>query len=194
MSDYRSRMSDDSADPPIADLSSRPSVWGWNVLWTPLVTAEETAGRYSILEQLLAQRAGPPPRVHERSDEVFYLLDGVVRVQLGDSVFDAHAGQLVRVPQGAPHGFAVLSETARFLNFYAPAAVDLMIETLGTPAGELRLPTAEEQRPTTEEQLAAFRERVADLAGQTWSDQADLLAEYRGEAPGTGPGDPTWSS
>ena len=186
-------MNDEGVARLVADLSTRPSMWGWDALWTPLVTADETAGRYSILEQLLPQKAGPPPHVHGRSDEVFYLLDGVIRAQLGESVFEIHAGQLVRVPLGMPHGFAVVSETARFLNFYAPAAVDQMISTLSVPAAELRLPTAAEQRPPTDEQQAAYRGRAIDLLGQEWPDQPDLLREYRGDDPGTGPGDPNWS-
>ena len=150
--------------------------------------------RHGRQRQLLAQKAGPPPHVHVRSDEVFYVLDGVVRVQLGESVFDAHAGQLVRVPPGTPHGFAVISETARFLNFYSPAAVDRMIATLSTPAEELRLPTAAEQKPPTDEQRAALRDRLIEFESQVWADQPDLLAAYRGGTPGSGPGDPNWSS
>lgn len=186
-------MGDDDIDQYVADVATRPSVWAWDTLWTPLVTADESGGGYSILEQLLSRNAGPPPHVHARSDEVFYMLDGVVRVQLRDRVFDAHAGQLVRVPSGTPHGFAVLSESARFLNLYSPAAVDLMITTLSTPAREKRLPTPAEQTPPTEEQQAALQNRLLDLQGQLWSDQPDLLAEHRGERPGSGPGDPDWT-
>ncbi|HEY0817026.1 MAG TPA: cupin domain-containing protein [Pseudonocardia sp.] len=177
----------------VADVASTPSVWGWDTLWTPLVSGEDTAGRYSILEQLLARTAGPPPHVHVRSDEVFYLLDGVVRVQLGESVFDAHAGQLVRVPRNTPHGFAVVSETARFLNFYAPAAVDQMIAALSTPATEKRLPTAADQKPPSDQQQAAYRDRLVDLESQVWTGQADLLTEYRDAAAGFKPGGPTSS-
>lgn len=165
----------------VADVPTRPGRWTWDALWTPLVSADETAGRYSILEQLLAQKAGPPPHVHEHGDEVFYVLDGVLRVQLGESVFEARAGQLVRVPQGMTHAFAVTSKTARFLNFYSPALVDRMITMLSVPAQEPRLPTAAEQERATVQQETAYRDRLVELDSQLWVDQPDLLKRYRGE-------------
>jgi quercetin dioxygenase-like cupin family protein len=154
------------------------------------VSADDTGGTYSILEQLLAREAGPPPHVHQRSEEVFYVLDGTIRVQLGESVFDAQAGQLIRVPAGVPHGFAVLSETARFLNFYSPAAVDRMIAMLGTPARGKRLPTQAEQQQATEQRESAYRAHLVGLDSQVWSDQADLLIDSRASSPGAGAGGP----
>lgn len=178
----------------VADTASRPSVWGWDGLWTPLVTAEETSGSYSIIEQLMPQQAGPPPHVHETSEEVFYLLEGEVRFQFGDSVVDAQSGQLVRIPRLTPHGFAVMSESARFLNFYSPAALDLMIKALSTPAAEKRIPTSDEQATPTEEQLRMLSERLIELATQSWTETPDLLADYRKSGPPQGPGSPKGSS
>lgn len=178
----------------VGDVASRPSVWGWGGLWTPLVTAEETSSSYSIIEQLMPQQAGPPPHVHETSEEVFYLLEGEVRFQLGDSVVDARSGQLVRIPRHTPHAFAVMSESARFLNFYSPAALDLMIKTLSAPAAEKRIPTAEEQAPPTEEQLRMLSDRLIELATQSWIETPDLLAEHRKSGPPQGPGSPNRSS
>lgn len=170
----------------VADEASRGSFWGWDGIWSTLVTADETSGAYSVMEQSIPQNGGPPPHVHERSDEVFYILDGEIRLQIGDQLLEGHAGQLVRIPRGTAHGFAIKSASARFLNLYVPAMLDTMIEMLSTPATEKRLPRAEEQAVPTTAQIKAFHERLEALATQTWSDQKDLLAAFRPKEDDTG--------
>ena len=85
----------------------------------------------------------------------------------------------MRIPAGTPHAFAVSTATARVLNFYVPAALDLQVAMLGTRATSPVLPPPGAQRPPTAEQEQAFAQRLHDLATQTMSAQPDLLGEYR---------------
>ena len=153
--------------------------WQMGILWTPLISGESTGGTYSLMEQLMPAKAGPPPHVHDQGEEVFYILDGELALQLGDQVITGTRGQLVRIPAGIPHAFAVKTETARVLNFYVPAALDLQVAMLGTPATSPALPPPRAQRPPTAEQEQAFAKRLHDLATQSMSTQPDLLADYR---------------
>ena len=153
--------------------------WQMGILWTPLVTGESTGGTYSLMEQLMPAKAGPPPHVHDHGEEVFYILDGELALQLGDQVITGSRGQLVRIPAGTPHAFAVTTHTARVLNFYVPAALDLQVAMLGTPATSATLPPAGAQQPPTAEQEQAFAERLHNLATQSMSAQPDLLGNYR---------------
>ena len=174
----------------VADASTRTSYWGWDGLWTPLVTSAETHGSFSILEQTLRKQAGPPPHIHDQNDEVFFLLEGEVRLQVGDEVLDGEAGQLIRIPPGTPHGFVITSDSARFLNLYVPGALDLMISSLSTPAPENRMPSVSEQHAATEQQRTEFRDRLEELATQIWVDAPDLLADLRPHEAGDKPGGP----
>jgi hypothetical protein len=65
---------------------------------------------------------------------------------MGDQVIVATQGQMVRVPAGTTHAFAVKSETARVLNFYVPAGLDLQVAVLGTPATAAALPPEGDRR------------------------------------------------
>lgn len=182
-------MAQDTGSPPpggVFNVATVPGFWSWGGLWSPLVTGEQTAGSYSVLEQLMPAGSGPPPHVHEQTDEVFYILEGQVRLQLRDEVHLGRAGDLVRIPRGAPHAFLVESDRARFLNLYVPALVDLMVAMLSEPATEPALPPPGAEKPPSEEQTQAFLERVRDLSTQSPTAQADLLAEYRpaGRTPG----------
>jgi quercetin dioxygenase-like cupin family protein len=166
----------------VASAETAAGFWQMGILWTPLISGESTRGAYSLMEQLMPAKAGPPPHVHDQGEEVFYILDGEMALQLGDQVLTGTKGQLVRIPAGTPHAFAVRSETARVLNFYVPAALDLQVAMLGTPATSPALPPSGAQRPPTAEQEHAFAQRLHDLATQTMSAQRDLLGEYRDHA------------
>jgi mannose-6-phosphate isomerase-like protein (cupin superfamily) len=51
------------------------------------------------------QRLIAPPHVHHRDDEAWYVLEGVLRVQVGDAVVEAGHGAGVFVPRGTPHTY-----------------------------------------------------------------------------------------
>ena len=88
----------------------------------------------------------------------------------------------MRIPPGTLHGFAVLTETARVLNLYVPAALDLQVAMLSTPATSPTLPPAGAQVPATAEQTNAFQARIRELTTQAWSTQPDLLGHLRGHS------------
>lgn len=46
-----------------------------------------------------------PLHVHRRDDEAWYVLEGALRVQVGNSEVEASAGSAVFVPRGTPHTY-----------------------------------------------------------------------------------------
>jgi mannose-6-phosphate isomerase-like protein (cupin superfamily) len=69
-----------------------------------------------------AGMAGPPQHLHLMHDETFLVTSGAVRFIVGDKEHDAHAGDYVVVPIGAPHTFAnPFGEPAVFFNTFTPA-------------------------------------------------------------------------
>ncbi|HEV3166609.1 MAG TPA: cupin domain-containing protein [Isosphaeraceae bacterium] len=54
--------------------------------------------------------AGPPrliapPHLHRSDDEAWYVLEGTLRVRVGDDEVEARAGSGVFVPRGTPHTY-----------------------------------------------------------------------------------------
>ena len=41
-----------------------------------LATGEETGGQYALLEAVVLPGGGPPPHIHSREDETFYVQEG----------------------------------------------------------------------------------------------------------------------
>ena len=163
----------------VTSVDTVPGYWQSGIRWSVLAPSNETSGAYSLMEQLMPKKSGPPPHVHEQGAEVFYILDGEMALQLGDHVVTGTAGQLVRIPAGTPHAFAVISDTARVLNFYVPASLDMEITMLGTPAAAAGLPPADLVTTPTAAQTKAFEDRLYELASQAWVEQADLLSAHR---------------
>lgn len=72
-----------------------------------LVDAEDTGGALSTHRVSLGRGAdGARPHRHDRSAELFYVLDGAVDVLSGSNVRSARTGDLVVVPPHTPHAFA----------------------------------------------------------------------------------------
>ena len=163
-----------------------PRLWLADSLWSVLATAESTGGALTVLDQVMPRRSGPPPHVHDRLHEYFYLLDGEIRFQLGHDVTTARTGTLLSIPAGTVHAFAVASDTARVLNLYTPGGFTEQISYLGTPATGLRLPTKAEQTTATQDRRNAYLTRSAELNTQRGlrpGEGEDLLADERDPFP-----------
>jgi mannose-6-phosphate isomerase-like protein (cupin superfamily) len=46
-----------------------------------------------------------PPHVHFHDDEAWYVLEGALRIRVGEQEVEAHAGSAVLVPRGTPHTY-----------------------------------------------------------------------------------------
>ncbi|MEM6761383.1 MAG: cupin domain-containing protein [Pseudomonadota bacterium] len=63
-----------------------------------------------------------PPHMHPTQDEFIYVLEGKFDLYLDGEHQEAHAGDLVRLPMGIPHGYYNLTEQpARALFWVSPA-------------------------------------------------------------------------
>ena len=95
-----------------------------DALWSVLLSGQATVGQFTLLEQLMPEGNGPPPHVHERFAEGFYIIDGSIDYLVGEETVRAQTGAALWIPAGTVHGFTVTSETARVLNFYTPGGFD----------------------------------------------------------------------
>jgi quercetin dioxygenase-like cupin family protein len=121
------------------------SVWYNGSLMTFLATGEDTQGRFALIEAVGRKGNSPPPHIHRREDETFYVLEGEVVVTVGGRTMKAVPGTMVYLPRNVPHTFAVESEQARMLVLLTPAGFEGWFKEFSVPAPAMTLP------PTTEE-------------------------------------------
>ena len=102
-----------------------------------LATGDNTHGTYAMWEAIVPPGGGPPPHVHSREEEGFYILEGEITILTGDKRIVATAGMFVNMPIGLPHSFKNESETpAKMLITVAPAGLEQMFFEVGVPLAE----------------------------------------------------------
>lgn len=102
-----------------------------------LATAEDTNGKYAMWEAIVPPGGGPPPHVHSREEEGFYILEGEITFQIGDERVVATAGMFANMPVGTPHSFKnESSKPAKMLISVAPAGLEEMFFEFGVPLPE----------------------------------------------------------
>jgi len=103
-----------------------------------LATGEDTNGKYALWEAILPPGGGPPPHVHSREEEGFFVLEGEITFQVGDQRYVASPGIFANMPVGKPHSFKNEStKPAKMLILIAPAGLEKMFFEVGVPL-ELR--------------------------------------------------------
>jgi quercetin dioxygenase-like cupin family protein len=132
-------------------VDTGPAYWGPGDHYTFLVTGEESGGAYFAMEALVPPGGGPPPHVHSREDETFYLLEGEIEFRLGDDTVTAGAGDFVNVPRGTVHCFRNAgTTTARMILTFTPAGMERFFEETLEPA-----PNGAVEAPANVEGVAA---------------------------------------
>jgi quercetin dioxygenase-like cupin family protein len=126
----------DSYDPPedggrpISDAVVRRAGEGELLEFGPstlLMKAEDGDGdgTFYLGETTLGTFPGPPPHLHERHLDSFFVLEGTLSLRLGDETVAAPAGSYAYVPPGNVHTFSNPGEsTVRVLNIMAPGGFE----------------------------------------------------------------------
>jgi quercetin dioxygenase-like cupin family protein len=68
-------------------------------------TGRDTAGRFDFFVLDVEFLTGPPLHTHTVQEDTFYVLEGVMTVQLGDEIAELAAGDFAFAPPGVPHTF-----------------------------------------------------------------------------------------
>ena len=102
-----------------------------------LATGDDTNGKYALFEALVGPGGGPPPHVHSREEEGFYVLEGEITFTVGGERVVATAGTFANMPVGTPHSFRNdSSRVARMLISVAPAGLEKMFFEVGVALPE----------------------------------------------------------
>ena len=93
---------------------------------------EQTGGRLTAAENIIAPGDGPPVHTHEAEDEFWWVIEGQLRFKLGDTFAETETGSFVWVPRGVPHAFQNVGDTpARLLVMFTPSGMERFFDAFG---------------------------------------------------------------
>ena len=151
-------MSEEVLDNPhktVLETGQGQSFWLMGDFYAIKTTSDQTGGAYSITEIESFPGNGPPPHIHHKEDECFYIVEGAFTVILGDRVFDVADGDFVRIPKGTPHTYKnVGAVPGKMLVILSPGGFERMWAELGQPGSLNQQPRQED--PSTLNRLLAM--------------------------------------
>jgi quercetin dioxygenase-like cupin family protein len=129
--------------------------------YTVLLSGEQTAGRFAMLDMLIPPGGGPPPHRHE-FEECFRVLEGALEVHVRDlPPVRLEAGDSANIPANAPHSFRNPGEgTARLLCTVSPSGLEKFFAEFGDPVPTRTSPAPPLSDAEREERLRRGSERA----------------------------------
>lgn len=121
-------------------------------IYTVVLTGNETNGQLMMIDALIPPGGGPPPHVHTREDETFYILEGEMTFMRDESTITAGPGDMVHMPRGTKHAFRNNSDQqVRMLFSCTPSGLDAMFLEVGVP-----LQPGDPPAPVTDDAIATL--------------------------------------
>lgn len=100
------------------------------------VSDEESGGTLSVFGDELSQGKLTPWHAHPDSDELGYLIEGELELNIDGDVRRVGTGAMWMIPRGIPHAFRVVSPTARLLALQTPGSAGRFYWDASEPAAD----------------------------------------------------------
>ncbi|MDQ3887599.1 MAG: cupin domain-containing protein [Actinomycetota bacterium] len=113
------------------------AVWFLGALVRIRVGGDSTGGSLAVLEHYGERGYCSPLHRHEADEELFFVLEGQLRVEVDGQQHAAGPGAVAVLPRALPHAFVVTSPHARFLTFHTPAGFERFTLEAGTATTSL---------------------------------------------------------
>ena len=131
------------------------AAWVVGDLYTVKASGEETGEAFALIEVMVPPQSGPPPHLHHREDEAFYVLEGEFEVHIDEQRLTAGPGSWIQMAKGSLHHFKnVGSRPAKMLILATPAGLDRFFLEAGRDATDTS-PDSGAATPEDKERLLA---------------------------------------
>lgn len=127
--------------------AERQRLWVMGSLLEIVIDGDRTGGSYAVAEDRSLPGFGPPPHVHEREDEAFYVIEGEYVFGGDDGEVRAGPGTFVHAARGHRHWWRNVGEgPGRHLEIFTPAGLEKMFEEVGDPVTDTDTPPPPDPR------------------------------------------------
>ena len=86
------------------------------------ISGSDTDGDLAVFEQTsLSQGKGTPLHIHNSQDEIFYVIEGAYKFQVGNDKYDLTTGESIFLPRQVAHAWTQVSEKGKMTVIVQPA-------------------------------------------------------------------------
>ena len=117
------------------------STWYKGLLISQLAGRADNDGAFDLVESKMNKGTEPPPHVHDREDELFYILSGEIKVFVDGEILTVTAGGTVFLPKKVPHAYLIQSEECHVLALMTPGGFLDAINKMNAPARTMEIPS-----------------------------------------------------
>lgn len=151
----------------ISVFPSEQPRWFLNTLVDILASFEASPARVSLLRHQAPFGDSPPLHIHRSEIEIFHVLEGRFRFQVGDDGVDVSPGEVLFAPAGIPHTYCVESrEGGRWLTITNSGDFEKFVREFSRQAESRALPPPMQPSPESAAALAdACRAYNIDIVG-----------------------------
>jgi quercetin dioxygenase-like cupin family protein len=139
--------------------------WLFGALTTIKISAEDTAGRYCVIDTEVPPGVGSPWHVHRDEDEWFFVHEGECEVYIGDAHLTLTAGGFAFGPKGVPHTFFGGPNGGKMLIWAEGGKFEGLLREIAEPAPEHVVPPPPEGPPDMELLLPIAEKWAYDILG-----------------------------
>lgn len=140
------------------DQSDLPHIGLVGDTYTVLLSGDDTAGAYTLMDMLIPPGGGPGPHRHN-FEEMFTITEGEVEFTFRGASFTAVAGETVNIPANSPHFFRNRSSgTVRMLCMCTPAGQEEFFALVGDSVATRTTPAPELDEETLGRRLDLMKE------------------------------------
>src|SRR6516165_10343310 len=110
------------------------SLWALGEKLTFKLETEDTGGEFGFAELVAQPGGGPPPHIHRREDEMFYVLDGDFTFVVGDRTFTRSPGFAAYLRKNVLHTYNnVGTRPGRMLTAVVPCGFERFLREWSNP-------------------------------------------------------------
>jgi quercetin dioxygenase-like cupin family protein len=127
-------------------LSDAPRIAAGGDLYRFLAESSQVGGAFALWHSTIPPGGGPPPHLHRREQEAFFVLRGEVTFYVDGQKMVAGPNTFANIPKDVPHRFQNESqEEAEMLILVVPGGLDQMFRETGVLDASAPIPIGPEE-------------------------------------------------
>ena len=101
--------------------------FAWNAIpkevLSPTIARKIITGERAMVAQVFIAKGGIVPEHHHEAEQITYILEGILELQIEGKRIPVHAGEVLHIPSNVPHSAVALEDTLD-LDIFSPIRMD----------------------------------------------------------------------